>query len=123
MNAGSFCNCITVTAVTDICCYILESNSRKIYIGCTHNLARRIRQHNQEITGVSKYTRKYGPWKIIYIIRNFPDFRTALSFEWHWQRYPKTRRKIKNKNKAKERAIELITGRFVSYNLRLNYIT
>ena len=32
------------------------------YVGCTNNLARRIRQHNGEIVGGGKYTEKLRPW-------------------------------------------------------------
>jgi len=35
----------------------------KIYVGQTNNLKLRLDEHNK---GLSKYTRKYIPWKLIY---------------------------------------------------------
>jgi len=45
--------------------YVLQSikYSEKIYIGYTGNLNNRIKQHNQ---GLSNYTSRFLPWKIIY---------------------------------------------------------
>lgn len=44
--------------------YVIESkNSRKLYIGCTLNLKRRLSEHNQ---GLSPSTRPYLPYKLIY---------------------------------------------------------
>lgn len=44
--------------------YILQSiKSLKYYIGCTNNIKRRLIEHN---SGLSKYTKNYIPWKLIY---------------------------------------------------------
>ena len=44
--------------------YILKSLShKKVYIGQTENLDRRLREHN---SGKSNYTAKFVPWEIVY---------------------------------------------------------
>lgn len=43
--------------------YILENLADIHYIGSTSDLNKRLYKHN---TGGSKWTRKRGPWKIIY---------------------------------------------------------
>lgn len=64
-------------------CYILKSStSDRIYIGYTIDLHRRVRQHNGEIVGGAKKTRKGRPWYPIYSIKGFPDNHTALRFEY-----------------------------------------
>ena len=44
--------------------YVLRSSStNKLYVGQTNNLELRVDTHNK---GVSRYTNKRGPWKLIY---------------------------------------------------------
>ncbi len=44
--------------------YILKSlKNASLYIGCTSDLKKRIKQHN---SGESFYTKKYMPWRLIY---------------------------------------------------------
>jgi len=44
--------------------YILYSKSaRKHYYGHTNNLDKRLNEHN---SGLSKFTKKYSPWELIY---------------------------------------------------------
>ena len=70
-------------------CYILCSlNSKYLsntYIGFTDDPLHRIRQHNGEIKGGAKYTKRRRPWKLILVISNFPNKIAALKFEWAWQ--------------------------------------
>ena len=47
--------------------YILQNKKGKYYIGCTNNLSKRIRQHNQ---GQNKSTALGRPWQLI-IFREF----------------------------------------------------
>lgn len=64
-------------------CYVLEStDGRRTYCGITNNPARRIRQHNGEISGGAKYTRGRR-WSYAFRVVGFRDKREALSFEWH----------------------------------------
>lgn len=45
--------------------YILRSEkSGALYIGRTTNVVKRIKEHN---TGLSPYTKKYKPWRPVYI--------------------------------------------------------
>ncbi|HVZ76144.1 MAG TPA: GIY-YIG nuclease family protein [Candidatus Paceibacterota bacterium] len=44
--------------------YVLKSEKFDIsYVGSAENIERRLIQHNN---GVSKFTKKYRPWKVIY---------------------------------------------------------
>lgn len=70
-------------------CYILASLNEKYqnitYIGFTDNPLHRIRQHNGEIKGGAKFTKRRRPWKLILVVSNFPNKIAALKFEWAWQ--------------------------------------
>lgn len=50
------------------CVYaIVNKDNNKIYIGQTSNLEKRLKQHNQQIENLSKYTKKFsGEWKLFY---------------------------------------------------------
>jgi putative endonuclease len=61
--------------------YILYSNSAdRYYIGHTINLANRIENHNRE-RGKGKYTRKNGPWKVVYTENFFKTRSEAMQSE------------------------------------------
>ena len=43
--------------------YVIQNRTGKFYIGLSDDLERRIDQHN---TGISKWTRDKGPWKLFW---------------------------------------------------------
>ena len=61
--------------------YILKSDNLS-YVGMTNNFFRRWIQHNQEIKGGAKYTKKKNYWYPICIIDGFPDKQSACQCEW-----------------------------------------
>ena len=61
--------------------YILKSDNLS-YVGMTNDFFRRWRQHNQEIKGGAKYTKKKNYWYPICIIDGFPDKQSACQCEW-----------------------------------------
>ena len=61
--------------------YILKSDNLS-YVGMTNDFFRRWRQHNQEIKGGAKYTKKKNYWYPICIIDGFPDKKSACQCEW-----------------------------------------
>jgi len=68
-------------------CYILRNKNPKYsyltYNGSTNNPKRRLRQHNEEISGGAKYTHgRGGGWEIYCLLTGFPDHKNALSCEW-----------------------------------------
>ena len=69
-------------------CYILktdyEIHKNRTYNGSTNDLNRRLRQHNQEITGGARYTKKFGnrEWYPYVVVKGFPDRKNALQCEW-----------------------------------------
>lgn len=68
-------------------CYILRNTdphwSNQTYNGSTNNPIRRLRQHNEEISGGARATHgKGGAWEIYALVRGFPDHVNALSCEW-----------------------------------------
>lgn len=69
--------------------YLLVSTSGSTYIGATVNLTRRLRQHNKEISGGAKATgikvAKGETWIRACHVSGFPDWQSALQFEWRWK--------------------------------------
>ncbi len=70
-----------------IVCYCLKSSvSRRTYVGASVNFTRRLRQHNGELVGGSKYTSSNRPWVLVYMVEGFSSWKQALSFEWQWKK-------------------------------------
>jgi len=70
--------------------YLLESSIKgSTYVGATVDLNRRLRQHNKEIKGGANYTgikvSNGETWRRVCYVSGFPDWRTALQFEWRWK--------------------------------------
>jgi len=92
--------------------YLLQSSIKgATYIGATVNLNRRLRQHNKEIKGGANYTgskvSKGETWNRVCYVCGFPEWRTALQFEWRWKQIS---RKIDKRlfKKPLERRIEAL---------------
>lgn len=71
--------------------YLLLSspNRNATYVGATIDLDRRLRQHNKEIKGGAHATgikvAKGETWNRVAYIEGFPDWQSALQFEWRWK--------------------------------------
>ena len=71
--------------------YLLLSSTNRnaTYVGATVDLDRRLRQHNKEITGGAHATgikvAKGETWIRVAHIEGFPDWQSALQFEWRWK--------------------------------------
>jgi structure-specific endonuclease subunit SLX1 len=70
-------------------CYFLYTDEGQTYIGATVDPDRRLRQHNKEIKGGAHATgirvAQGLIWKRACSVA-FPEWRTALQFEWRWKR-------------------------------------
>ena len=77
--------------------YLLECTDQSTYVGATVDLDHRLRQHNGELVGGAHATHCKialgNAWERVCHIRGFPDWRTALQFEWRFKqlgrKYPK----------------------------------
>ena len=91
-------------------CYILKNDqNNRTYNGFTVNPKRRIRQHNQEIVGGAKYTKKYGEkdWEVYVLVTGFPDNVNALQCEWRIKHPNRKRRRPKRYNSPEGRIVGL----------------
>lgn len=69
--------------------YLLLHTRGYTYIGATVNLARRIRQHNGELSGGARRTSRMvaaGCWSCVIAVAGFQEWRDALRFEYAWRR-------------------------------------
>ena len=46
--------------------YVLENPCGKFYIGQTENIAERVKDHNRTDSFEGHFTRKNGPWKLVW---------------------------------------------------------
>jgi structure-specific endonuclease subunit SLX1 len=69
--------------------YLLISTNGNSYVGATVDLERRLRQHNKEIKGGAHATgvkvAKGETWTRAAHVSGFPDWPSALQFEWRWK--------------------------------------
>jgi len=69
--------------------YLLLSSDNATYVGATVDLDRRLRQHNKELKGGAHATgakvEKGEIWLRAAHVKNFPDWQSALQFEWRWK--------------------------------------
>ena len=65
---------------------LLSTSCNNTYVGATINVNRRLRQHNGEIKGGAKATTSKGKqWQRVCYVSGFPDWSSALQFEWRWK--------------------------------------
>lgn len=78
---------------------MLYTEKSQTYIGATVDPDRRLRQHNQEISGGAHATAiRVGQgleWKRTCYV-TLPDWKSALQFEWRWKQLGRTRFKQLN---------------------------
>ena len=88
--------------------YLLLSSDDSTYVGATVDLDRRLRQHNKEIKGGATATgikvEKGETWIRAAHVKGFPDWQSALQFEWRWKQLS---RKVTNKKPLEKRIIAL----------------
>ena len=63
------------------CVYLLKSDNLS-YVGMTNDFFKRFRQHNKEIKGGARYTKKRDFWYPVLIIDGFVDMKSAMQCEW-----------------------------------------
>lgn len=69
-------------------CYILRNthnpDKNRTYNGFTVNPKNRLRQHNGELVGGARYTKRFGSssWEIYALVKGFPNQVNALQCEW-----------------------------------------
>ena len=74
---------------------LICSDGSASYVGATVDLDHRLRQHNGEIKGgavatTSKLTNNRS-WIRAAHVRGFPDWKSALQFEWRWKQISRKR--------------------------------
>ena len=82
-------------------CYVLEEvdGNGRTYVGCTRDVARRIREHNDHDSRTRKGAKatRGRSWRLIAVMYGFPDRSSAMQMESH----------IKHSYRKRNRAIEL----------------
>lgn len=88
--------------MTEFFVYLLLSSDNATYVGATVDLEKRLRQHNKELKGgaiaTSLKVEKGEIWIRAAHVKGFPDWQSALQFEWRWKQLS---RKIKNQKYMK----------------------
>ena len=81
--------------------YILENPKGRFYIGHSDNLGNRIASHNRTDKIIGKFTRKSGPWTLIWS-EEHPDRSSAVCREReikNWKSARLIRDRLLNSNK------------------------
>ncbi len=74
--------------------YILNNKKNdKLYIGFTGNVVKRLKEHN---SGKSLYTKKYMPWKIVYL-EGYANIDEAKDREKKLKQFGKVYKQLKKK--------------------------
>jgi len=94
--------------------YVLECSDGSTYVGATIDPDHRLRQHNGDIKGGAHATTikvKQGLiWKRICCITGFPDWVSALQFEWALKHYSRKLPKRMNPLERRMRGLRQILG-------------
>ncbi len=80
--------------------YIVQNPQGQFYIGHTDDLTLRLRSHNRTDRTLGKFTRKNGPWELVWT-EEHPTRSSAMARE----------RRIKNMKSARWIREQLLTGR------------
>ena len=70
----------TAGAITMFWIYVLQNPAGRFYVGYTDNLERRVKSHNRTDKICGKFTRKNGPWTLVWS-EELPDRSTAMRRE------------------------------------------
>ena len=70
--------------------YILECSDKTLYVGCTNDLEKRAKQHNESKWG-AHYTKIRRPVKLIYS-EQFADLKTARQRENEIKNWPREKK-------------------------------
>ena len=91
---------------------LLSTNNNNTYVGATIDVNRRLRQHNSEIKGGAKATTsrvaKGETWRRICYVSGFPDWSSALQFEWRWKQISRKIKKNQNPLEKRMQALNLL---------------
>lgn len=86
--------------------YLIQHDSGVTYVGATTDVKRRLRQHNGEIGGGSKYTNRKGPtWHLRSCIGGF----TTKSEAYRWEALVKKR--TRGLDKRLQAMVGLLSGK------------
>jgi len=92
--------------------YLLLSTDYSTYVGATVDLDHRLRQHNKELSGGAHYTsgkvEQGHLWIRVAHVEGFPDWQSALQFEWRWKQLTRKQTKGYPLNKRMQALKELI---------------
>ena len=90
--------------------YLLMSSNGATYIGATVDLNRRLDQHNKLLKGGAKATgnrvENGEMWVRMAHVKNFPDWQSALQFEWRWKQL--SRKIYKKSQNSLQRRVEAL---------------
>lgn len=79
--------------MSDYLCYMITTGGyTHTYVGITHDMKNRLRQHNGEISGGAKATSRFRDWEVAFYVTGFAEKSEVLSFEWRMH-HPDGKRK------------------------------
>lgn len=79
-----------------LCYMITTPGYTHTYVGITHNMKKRLRQHNGEIAGGAKSTSRFQDWEVAFYVTGFEGKNEVLSFEWRMHHPDGKRKKDRN---------------------------